>query len=206
MERDGAERHVRHRRMDRAGLQLLVPQQTQDLPAARRGDGGEHCVHDDSLVKTKIMSSPILALGVGSWELSGVERSALLHDPHEEQDQLENEDEHDQQFQRFTASHAGLLDREAVDVIEGIQLLADVALPLFESEPGAGEREYARGLNVARNPQCVLRAIGQFVDVDEEGVYLLRGARVAAASPASEPAGFLQLRVDALELTREQII
>lgn len=39
VQRDGTERDVGHRRVDRAGVQLLAPEQTQDLAAARRGDG-----------------------------------------------------------------------------------------------------------------------------------------------------------------------
>ena len=41
LERDGAERHVRHGGVDLAGGDLAVPHQAQDLAAARRGDGGE---------------------------------------------------------------------------------------------------------------------------------------------------------------------
>ena len=41
LQRDGAERHVRHGGVDVAGGELAVPHQAQDLAAARRGDGGE---------------------------------------------------------------------------------------------------------------------------------------------------------------------
>ena len=57
LQRDGAERHVRHRGMNRAGRALPFPDQTQDLaPAGRgkrgQGDGVER--HINTLDKTKM--------------------------------------------------------------------------------------------------------------------------------------------------------
>jgi hypothetical protein len=62
---------------------------------------------------------------------------ALLHDSHHEEHQLEDQDQDDQQFERFAARHASLLDREAIDRIERVQLLANVLFPLIEADRAA---------------------------------------------------------------------
>ena len=54
VQRDGAECDIRHGGGNGAGLQLLVPHQTEDFAAARRSDGGKRGGHSNNLVKTKI--------------------------------------------------------------------------------------------------------------------------------------------------------
>ena len=61
LQRHGAERDVGHRRVDVPRATLLVPHQAQDLLApggGEHGEDGQHRGHANSLVKTKLLSSP----------------------------------------------------------------------------------------------------------------------------------------------------
>src|SRR5262245_61685363 len=49
----------------------------------------------------------------------------LLHDPQKEQNELEHQDHHDRDFEELAARDGDLLHREAVDVVERLQLLLD---------------------------------------------------------------------------------
>src|SRR5690349_11095514 len=52
LQRDGAERHVRHRATDVAGRAFFVPDEPENLPAAGGREGLQQ--HGVNLVKTKI--------------------------------------------------------------------------------------------------------------------------------------------------------
>lgn len=54
---DGAEGDVRHRAVNLAGRALAAPDEPQDLPPARCREGGEGIGHENSLVKTKLLST-----------------------------------------------------------------------------------------------------------------------------------------------------
>jgi len=55
----------------------------------------------------------------------------------------------------------------------------NVGLPLIEAEPRTRQREHTREIHVAGEFQRIFRLVGQLVDVDEQRVDVVRGARVA---------------------------
>src|SRR5688500_13511644 len=57
-----------------------------------------------------------------------------LHDSHKEEDQLEDENCHNRRLEHFPAHHAEMLDGEAVDIVEGLQLFPDAGFPSIEVE------------------------------------------------------------------------
>src|SRR5688572_2495419 len=58
----------------------------------------------------------------------------LGHDPHEKQHQLEDEDEDDGELEELAARHRALLDREAIDVVERLELRFEVSLPRAQAQ------------------------------------------------------------------------
>src|SRR5919108_109702 len=78
-----------------------------------------------------------------------------LHDAHEEQNELENQDRNDGRFEKLSANHAEVLDGEPVDVVECLQFLADVRLPPREIESCTEQREEPRRVDVADDLQRV---------------------------------------------------
>jgi hypothetical protein len=61
----------------------------------------------------------------------------LGHDPHEEEHELKHEDQHDGRLEELAARHRGLFDREAIDVVERLELGFDVGLPGFQPRRSA---------------------------------------------------------------------
>ena len=113
----------------------------------------------------------------------------------------------DRHLEQLAAHHAEVLDREAVDVVERLQLLADVRLPAIEVEAGADEREQPRRVHVADDLQRVLGPVGQLVHVDEQRVHLPRGARVMPSEERVVPARLLlDVGVDARQRVVEQLV
>src|ERR1700752_5531145 len=56
-------------------------------------------------------------------------RARLFHDSHEEKHELQHQDEHDRQLEELAAIHRGLIDGEAIDVVERLELVTNRVLP-----------------------------------------------------------------------------
>ena len=68
-----------------------------------------------------------------------------------------------------------------IDIVERLQLFADIRFPPAQIEPRADERKQPCGVDVADDLECVLRPVGQLVDVDEQRVHL--PGRVSVMTP-----------------------
>src|SRR5688572_4153184 len=90
---------------------------------------------------------PRCNLSATAWPVYG--RHTLFHDAGEEEDQLEDEDGDNRGLEKLSARHAGLLDGKTVDVVERLQLLPDVGLPLIQAEPRARHGQDTREVHVA---------------------------------------------------------
>ncbi len=123
-----------------------------------------------------------------------------------QQDELEDDEQHDGQLEELAPGHRGPLHREAIDVVDGLQLLADVALPLIEAESRGSQVENARRVDVTDDLQRVLRPVGQLVDVDEDGMNVAGRPRVVPAQPGLAPAASLERRVGPRQLRVEQLV
>ena len=55
-----------------------------------------------------------------------------------QKDELEQDENDDDRFQELASRHRRVLDGETVDVVHRLELLANVPLPLLESESGGG--------------------------------------------------------------------
>jgi hypothetical protein len=55
-----------------------------------------------------------------------------------QKDELEQDENDDDRFQELASRHRRVLDGKTIDVIHGLEFLANVPLPLLESEPGRG--------------------------------------------------------------------
>ena len=71
-------------------------------------------------------------------------------------------------------------------------LSSTLAFQLAEAEPGGGQVEQARRVDVADHLERVLGPVGELVDVDEERVQLARRRDVAAAAQEREPGRLLR--------------
>src|SRR3954465_11998945 len=58
----------------------------------------------------------------------------LLHDPEEEQHELQHQDEDDGELEELAARDRDLLDGKAIDVVERLQLVLDALFPARETE------------------------------------------------------------------------
>src|SRR4029453_12191385 len=129
-------------------------------------------------------------------------RRCSVHQQHD----LQQDQDDDHQLEELAAGDGRLLDGKAVDVVDGLELVADVRLPLVEAEAGGSDAEYAGRIDVAGDLQRIFRAVGQLVDIDEEGVHLPGRARIPAAQPGRPPAAGLQGGIGAGEFGVEPLI
>lgn len=58
-----------------------------------------------------------------------------------QQHNLQQDQDDDHQLEELAAGDGGLLDGEAVDVVDRFELVADVRLPLVEAEAGGSEAD-----------------------------------------------------------------
>lgn len=105
-----------------------------------------------------------------------------------------------------SARHRDLFDREPVDVIEGLQLLADVRLPAIQIEPRADKPEQPGGVHVADDLERVLGAVCELVDVDEQGMDLTGRANIMPPENPVVPVLHLKIAIDPRQLVVEQVV
>ena len=55
-----------------------------------------------------------------------------------QEDELEQDENDDDRFKELASRHRRVLDGKTVDVVHGLEFLANVPLPLLESEPRGG--------------------------------------------------------------------
>src|SRR5262249_41551421 len=123
---------------------------------------------------------------------------------HENRNELQDQDHDDNDLEELAARDGDLFDDETVNVVQRLQLLLDTRLPPRDAQPRAHERQHAGGVDVADDLQRIFRPVGDLVDVDEQRVQLVGGARRPAAKQVPPPARSLQRRIDASELHVEQ--
>ena len=99
-----------------------------------------------------------------------------------------------------------LLDGEAINLVHRLQLLPDAGLPPIQTEARGGQAEEPCGVHVADELDRVLGVIGQLVHVDEQGMHVVRCARVAARPEQPDRARLLQLGVQARQLGVEEAV
>src|SRR5258705_8566331 len=91
--------------------------------------------------------------------------SVLAHDANQDEDELEHQDEHHGQLEKLPPGHRRLLNRETVNVVQGLEFRLDVRLPFIEAETIGDQAEQSGRVNVADELEGVLGAVRQFVDV-----------------------------------------
>ena len=106
-----------------------------------------------------------------------------LHDAHEEEDELENQNGDNRRFEKLAANHAEC-STENRRCRRAFSAFTDVVFHLA-GRAGADEREQSRCVDIADDLQRVFASIGQLVDVDEQRVHLPRSAGVVPSRNAS---------------------
>ena len=130
----------------------------------------------------------------------------LLRDSYQEQHDLQHDQQHDGELEQFAARDGRLLDREAIDLVHRLQLLLNAGLPAIQTEAGGGQAEEPCGVHMSPTNLIAFALIGQLVHVDEQGMNVVRRARVAARPEQPYRTGLLQLGVHARQLRVEQVV
>lgn len=122
----------------------------------------------------------------------------------EEEDEFDDEDDDDGGFEEEGAALVELVDHEAVEVFGGVDFLGNEVLVVGDADLGGGEAVEARGEHVAEEFDGVVGVLGEFHDLEQDGVEVGGGAGEA---PAEEDSGALFERVvDGVELAGEEVV
>src|SRR5215467_9977879 len=123
----------------------------------------------------------------------------------EEVDQLDYQDDDDHQLEYEGARLVELLDHEAVEVFGGLELFFDQVFVVGDSDFLRAQFVEARGEHITEELDGVVGVLGEFGDVEQDGVQLRRGTRRAPARPEAGASGFEEV-VDVLQLNAQQFV
>ena len=97
------------------------------------------------------------------------------------------------------------VDHEAVELFGGLQFLLDEVFVVGHANFGGGEFVEAGGKHVAEELDGVVSALGEFADVEQDGMEFRGGASGAPARPEAAASAIEEV-VDDFELLGEQIV
>ena len=123
----------------------------------------------------------------------------------EEVDQLDDQDYYDHQFQDKGSGLVELLDHEAVEIFGGVEFFLDQVFVVGDSDFLGAEFVEAGGEHVAEKLDGVVGALGEFVDVEQDGVEFRGGAGGAPAGPEAGASLFEEV-VDVFQFAGEQFV
>src|SRR5579859_948980 len=163
-------------------------------PGRRTAEGG--CPHMVHLAKggARVFKSP-----------SGKIAQSLNGFAPEEVHQLDDQNEHHQQLQHERPALVELLDHELVEVFGGLQFFFDQVFVVGHADLGRAQLVKPRRKHVAEELDGVVGALGELVDVEQNGVQLAGGLGRAPARPGSGASLFEEV-VDLLQLLGHQLV
>jgi hypothetical protein len=123
----------------------------------------------------------------------------------EEVDQLDDQDYYHHQFEDEGSGLVELLDHEAVEVFGGVEFFFDQVFVVGDSDFLGTEFVEAGGEHVAQELDGVVGTLGEFVDVEQDGMQFRGGAGSAPARPCPG-ASFFQEVVDAFQFAGEEFV
>src|SRR5271169_214125 len=134
-------------------------------------------------------------------ELPSSDRRASLKQP----DQIDDQNNDHHQLQHKRAALVELVDHEAVEFFGGVDFLVDQVLVVGDADLQRGDFIEASGEHVAQELDGVVGALGQFSDIEQDGMQSAGAFRGAPARGDAHRTVFHEI-VDALQFAGQQFV